>query len=55
MGWCFGGGVSLQLALNEKLAATVIYYVNSETNKEKLKVITWPVLGIFGEKFEKKS
>ncbi len=50
MGWCFGGGMSLQLALNEKLAATVIYYGSLETDKEKLKVIKWPVLGIFGEK-----
>src|SRR3989338_7705961 len=50
MGWCFGGGMSLRLALNEKLAATVIYYGNLETDKEKLKVIKWPVLGIFGEK-----
>jgi len=31
MGWCFGGGMSMQLALNEKLAATVIYYGNLET------------------------
>ena len=50
MGWCFGGGMSMQLALNEKLAATVIYYGNLETDKEKLKAIKWPVLGIFGEK-----
>ena len=48
MGWCFGGGMSLQLALNEKLAATVIYYGNLETNATKLSVIKWPVLGIFG-------
>ena len=50
MGWCFGGAMSLQLALNEKLAATVIYYGNLETNATKLSVIKWPVLGIFGEK-----
>lgn len=50
MGWCFGGGMSLQLSLNEKLAATIIYYGQLETDKEKLKVITWPVLGIFGDK-----
>jgi len=50
MGWCFGGGMSLQLALNEKLAATVIYYGNLETDKIKLSVIKWPVLGIFGDK-----
>jgi len=50
MGWCFGGQMSLQLALNEKLAATVIYYGNLETNSTKLSVIKWPVLGIFGSK-----
>ncbi|MBI2559254.1 dienelactone hydrolase family protein [Candidatus Woesearchaeota archaeon] len=50
MGWCFGGAMSLQLALNEKLAATIIYYGNLETNATKLSVIKWPVLGIFGDK-----
>ena len=50
MGWCFGGGMSMQLALNEKLAATIIYYGNLETDKTKLSVIKWPVLGIFGDK-----
>lgn len=48
MGWCFGGQMSLQLALNEKLQATVIYYGSLETNATKLSVIEWPVLGIFG-------
>ena len=48
MGWCFGGQMSLQLALNEKLAATVNYYGSLETNATKLSVIKWPVLGIFG-------
>ena len=49
LGWCFGGGKSLQLALSgEKLAATVIYYGQLETDKEKLSAINWPVLGIFG-------
>lgn len=50
LGWCFGGGQSLQLALSgEKLNATVIYYGNLETDKSKLSTISWPVLGIFGE------
>ena len=49
MGWCFGGAMSLQLALNQELAATVIYYGNLETNASKLSFIEWPVLGIFGE------
>ncbi|MBI4452907.1 dienelactone hydrolase family protein [Candidatus Woesearchaeota archaeon] len=50
MGWCFGGGMSMQLSLNEKLAATIIYYGQLETDKDKLKAINWPVLGIFGDK-----
>ena len=50
MGWCFGGSMSMQLALNEKLAATVIYYGQLETNATKLSAIKWPVLGIFGDK-----
>lgn len=49
IGWCFGGGQSLQLSLNEKLDATVIYYGSLVDDKEQLKNIAWPVLGIFGE------
>lgn len=48
-GYCFGGGMSLQLALNDKMDATVIYYGNLETNTSKLSVIDWPVLGVFGQ------
>lgn len=49
LGWCFGGGQSLQLSLNEPdLDATVIYYGNLVTDKDQLKNINWPVLGIFG-------
>ena len=49
MGWCFGGGMSMQLALNEPLDATVIYYGNLETDPATLESIDWPVLGVFGE------
>lgn len=50
MGWCFGGGQSLQLALaGEPLAATVIYYGNLVNDTSQLRVIKQPVLGIFGE------
>ena len=49
MGWCFGGGMSMQLALNEEMAATVIYYGAVETDKERLGSISWPVFGVFGE------
>jgi carboxymethylenebutenolidase len=48
MGWCFGGGMSMQLSLNEELDATIIYYGALETDEEILKGIGWPVLGIFG-------
>ena len=50
IGWCFGGGMSMQLSLNENLNATVIYYGNLETDVQKLQSIQSPVLGIFGEK-----
>jgi len=50
IGWCFGGGQSLRLALSgEQLVATVIYYGQLETDPSKLSVIKWPVLGIFGD------
>jgi carboxymethylenebutenolidase len=50
LGWCFGGGQSLQLSVSgEDLSATVIYYGQLVTDKEKLGQIKWPVLGIFGE------
>jgi carboxymethylenebutenolidase len=48
LGWCFGGGFSLQLALNEQLNATGIYYGSLVTEPQTLSVIEWPVLGVFG-------
>ena len=54
LGWCFGGGQSLQLALNSKehpLAATILYYGTPLiTDKSSLSNIKWPLLGIFGNK-----
>lgn len=48
IGWCFGGGQSLNLALhNSDMDATVIYYGSLVTDKEQLFSIKWPVLGIF--------
>jgi carboxymethylenebutenolidase len=53
LGWCFGGGQSLQLALNTEpeypLAATILYYGNLVSDQESLSKIKWPVLGIFGD------
>jgi carboxymethylenebutenolidase len=51
LGWCFGGGQSLQLALSdEDLDATVIYYGSLVTDESKLSSIEQPILGIFGSK-----
>ncbi len=53
MGFCFGGGESLQLGLrqSERLAVTVIYYGAVVTNPDLLKPFTdgKAVLGIFAE------
>jgi carboxymethylenebutenolidase len=61
LGWCFGGGQSLQLALHSEeqrkqqqqqqpLAATILYYGTPlVTDKAELSKIKWPVLGIFGD------
>lgn len=50
IGWCFGGGQSLNLALNnDAMDATVIYYGQLITDKNRLSSIQWPVLGIFAE------
>lgn len=50
IGWCFGGGQSLNLALNNNdMDATVIYYGSLVADTETLSVINWPILGIFAE------
>lgn len=51
IGWCFGGGWSLQSALmgGKRVLACVVYYGMPETDVEKLKTLNAPVLGIFGE------
>ena len=49
VGWCMGGGFSLQLAVNEpKLAACVVYYGAMPTSAEDIQKIQAPVLGNFG-------
>ncbi|HET6516938.1 MAG TPA: PQQ-dependent sugar dehydrogenase [Nitrosopumilaceae archaeon] len=50
IGWCFGGGQSLNLALNnDNMDATVMYYGQIITESEQLSSIEWPILGIFAE------
>ncbi|MES1242278.1 MAG: dienelactone hydrolase family protein [Acidobacteriota bacterium] len=52
IGWCFGGGWSLQTALllPDKIDATVIYYGHLEMDKAKLGLLKMPILGFFGGK-----
>jgi len=51
IGWCFGGGWSLQtaLAMPDKIDATIIYYGRLVTDKSRLEKLNMPILGIFGE------
>ncbi|MBV9182765.1 MAG: dienelactone hydrolase family protein [Acidobacteria bacterium] len=49
IGWCMGGGYSLDVALEEpQLAADVIHYGHLATDEAALKKINAPILGIFG-------
>ena len=49
IGWCMGGGYSLDVALQEPtLAADVINYGHLATDSESLKKINAAILGIFG-------
>ena len=52
MGWCFGGGWSLQaaLALGKKSKACVMYYGMPEKDREKLKTLSTDVLLIHAKK-----
>jgi carboxymethylenebutenolidase len=49
IGWCFGGGWSLQTALaHPELDGAIIYYGQLETDPAKLAAIKARVLGVFG-------
>jgi carboxymethylenebutenolidase len=49
IGWCMGGGYSLDLALEEpELAADVINYGHLATDPAVIKKINAPILGLFG-------
>jgi carboxymethylenebutenolidase len=52
VGWCFGGGWSLQSSLiaSQQAKACVMYYGLPEKDKEKLKALNAEVLGIFASK-----
>lgn len=52
IGWCFGGGWSLQTALlfPDKLGAAVMYYGQPVTDVTQLATLKMPLIGFFGEK-----
>ncbi len=49
IGWCFGGGWSLNASLATPVDATVIYYGDLRKTPEELKALKGPVLGNFGD------
>ncbi|GEM_PF-61642 len=51
IGWCYGGGWSLQAAitLEDKCKACVMYYGMPEDNMDRLAKLQAPVLGLFGK------
>jgi len=52
IGWCFGGGWSLETALllPDLLDAAVIYYGRVVTDRARLETLNMPILGLFGGK-----
>lgn len=50
VGWCFGGGWSLESALlmPGEVDATVIFYGRVETDRDRLATLDTPILGLFG-------
>ena len=51
IGWCFGGGWSLEtaLALGDGIDAAVMYYGRTQTDPKELAKLEAPLLGLFGE------
>lgn len=50
VGWCFGGGWSLEtaLALGEGIGAAVMYYGRVKSDAKELATLQAPLLGLFG-------
>ena len=50
LGWCFGGGWSLNAAMlfPDELDAAVIYYGQVTADEDKLRPVNAPILGLFG-------
>jgi carboxymethylenebutenolidase len=50
VGWCFGGGWSLNASLARPVEATVVYYGNVAKTADQLGPLKGPVLGHFAER-----
>lgn len=50
VGWCFGGGWSLNASIAAPVEATVVYYGRVTREAEDLKALTSPVLGHYATK-----
>lgn len=50
VGWCFGGGWSLNASIGAPVDATVVYYGNVAVDADRLKTLRGPVLGHFATK-----
>jgi len=48
VGWCFGGGWSLNTALATDIDAAVIYYGNVKKTPEQVATLNAPLMGHFG-------
>ncbi|MFM2318637.1 MAG: hypothetical protein RLZZ215_1258 [Pseudomonadota bacterium] len=49
LGWCFGGGWSLNTSIATPIDATIIYYGNVNKTANDLKTLKGPVLGQFAK------
>ena len=47
VGWCFGGGWSLNASLAAPVDATIVYYGNVKKERDQLGALAGPVLGHF--------
>lgn len=47
VGWCFGGGWSLNASMARSVDATIVYYGNVDRTAEQLSALQGPVLGHF--------